>query len=162
MIPDRLVMGRPMEMEPVAALTWCVHIAAGELAYCNWRVAQLNEDEAVASPTKITEEDEGRGRGKRTVEYGNPTLHLWIRERQRCVDRLAKLSKMALDAGVAEREIALAEQMADVLVRFSTGLLEDLGIPRGSERLQARAQAAVERQLLQLMEPPETVDGEAA
>lgn len=149
LIPDRPVMGQPLVMEPVAALTWCVQIAAGELAYCNWRVAQLTEEDAVARPDTITEESWGDG-SRTKIEYGNPTLHLWIRERQKCVDRLARLSKMALDAGVAEREIAMAEQMAEVLARFGQGLLDDLGISRGSERLQSRAKAAVERQLLAL------------
>ena len=147
------IMGSPIEVTPAEALQHCVRIAAGEVAYCTLKVNQLTEKQVLSRPTKITEENYGNGRGSRKVEHGHLTVHVWVRERQRCVDRLARLAKMSLDAGVAEREVALQERMADVLVRFATGLFEDLGIDRASDKLQARARAAVERQLLALTIP---------
>jgi hypothetical protein len=42
--------------------------------------------------------------------HGQPTPHTWIRLEQDALDRLARFAKMAVDAGVAERQIRIAER----------------------------------------------------
>jgi hypothetical protein len=123
-------MGVPVEMEPVDALLWCVAIAAGEVQYLSARVGELSEEELIGRPTTITRE---RGRGERgrkdlrTTQGGPHELHVLVKERQRAVDRLARFSKMALDAGVAERQIRVAEAQAGMLAALITGVMEDIG-----------------------------------
>jgi hypothetical protein len=37
------VMGFPIEIDPLSALTQCIHIAAGEVEYCSQQIARLGE-----------------------------------------------------------------------------------------------------------------------
>jgi hypothetical protein len=124
------VMGLPVEMEPTDALLWCVAIAAGEVQYLSGRVAELTDEELIGRPTTLTHE---RGRGERgrkdlrTTQGGPHQLHLLVVERQKAVDRLARFAKMAIDAGVAERQVRLAEAQAGMLAALITGVMEDIG-----------------------------------
>jgi hypothetical protein len=125
-----VVMGMPLEMEPVDALLWCVAIAAGEVQYLSERVGELSEEELIGRPTTVTRE---RGRGERgskdlkTTQGGPHQLHLLVVERQKAVDRLARFSKMAIDAGVAERQVRIAEAQAGMLAALITGVMQDIG-----------------------------------
>jgi hypothetical protein len=112
-LTGKTVMGIPVEMDPADALTKCIAIAAGEVAYCTAQIMQLNE-----LKDEMYEQD----------HLGRRQLHLWIRERRGCIDRLAKLSKMALDAGVAERQVQLAEQQADLIIAVIDAMVEELGL----------------------------------
>lgn len=124
------VMGSPVDMDPSSALLWCVAIAAGEVQYLSAKVAELDEEQLVGRPTTIRHE-QGRGdRGYRdlhTREGGPKELHLLIKERQKATDRLARFSKMALDAGVAERQVRVAEAQAGMLAALITGVMADIG-----------------------------------
>lgn len=53
-------------------------------------------------------------------------VHIWARERQRAVDRLAKFSKDALALGIADRAVRLAEQYGATIAKYTRGLLDDL------------------------------------
>lgn len=173
-LDGKKIMGVPIEISPAEALAQCVYIAAGEVAYCTMRIEQLHEEEVVQRESSITatyviegyedmtpqQRKQARAKARRhggrsvgrvldevKITRGQPLLHLWIRERQRCVDRLARLSKMALDAGVAEREVALQERMAGILVQFAQGLMEGLGL---TAKQRAAAPAVVQGQLIAL------------
>jgi hypothetical protein len=88
-------LGEPYEMEPVEALLWMVNLSAGQVRYLGEELASLNGD---------------RLDGEHLIMQ-----RLWDQER----DRLARISKAAVDAGVSERAIILAERtgaaIADVL-----------------------------------------------
>jgi hypothetical protein len=82
-------------MTAVEALVWSVNMSAGQVRYLSEELASLNGD-----------------------RLGGESLilqRLWDSER----DRLARISKAAVDAGVAERAIILAERtgaaIADVM-----------------------------------------------
>ncbi len=47
--------------------------------------------------------------------HGRLVAHTWIRMEQEALDRLARVSKMALDGGVAERAIQFAERTGELL-----------------------------------------------
>jgi hypothetical protein len=91
--------GEPYDLEPTEALIWMVQLSAGHVRFLSGELAALD--------------DEQRG----TLEAQIAT-RLWNEER----DRLARISKAALDAGVAERAIVLAERagaaIGDVLRRI--------------------------------------------
>jgi hypothetical protein len=71
---------------PEAALRLCVRLAVREVLYASEQVAALPES---------------------AIEHSG-RLHPWIVVRQQAVDLLARVAKMALDAGVVEREASVA------------------------------------------------------
>jgi hypothetical protein len=124
----RRVMGEAWDVDPMDALLWCIRITAGEVQYSSWKVSQLTPDEAIFSPVERIER-EGGGANVADLEEKTSNrgeLNIWIQVRQTSVDRLARFSKMALDAGVAERAVHLAESagesLAGVLRRILAGL----------------------------------------
>lgn len=136
LVPGTAVMGIPIAMDPTDALTWCVSIAAGEVAYLTQKVQELTEEQLIARPRHSSREYGLAGTGKdgdgekdlKRVELGPDALHLLIVERQAAVDRLAKLAKMALDAGVAERQVRLAEQQGDMIYSILSRFMEAVGL----------------------------------
>ena len=140
MLTDGPVMGVPEKIAPADALLWCVAITAGEVRYLTTKVQELSEDELLGRPLTTTHEKGYTEKGSkdlRTATRAPSELHILVRERQRAVDRLSKYSKMAMDAGVAERQIQLAENQAGMLA----GLLERVF---GGISLTAKQRAALE------------------
>lgn len=88
-------IAEPFDMEPVEALIWMVNLSAGQVRYLAEELSTL---------------DAARTNGESLI-----VQRLFNEER----DRLARISKAALDAGVQERAIIVAERtgaaIADVL-----------------------------------------------
>lgn len=125
------VMGRPLPIHPIDAILQCVSIAAGEVQYASDRIAELTEGQAVGpviSTRPLKLEKGAEDPTERTYEEGPPALHIWIEVRHNAMDRLAHYSKVALAAGVAERQIRLAENQAQLLAQAVKGILTDLGV----------------------------------
>lgn len=149
-------MGVPVEnLHPGEALIFCCKITAGEVEYCNEKIAALMEEDAVGHPEAQEIEYleiHGAQVGEQVKrKLGTPDLHIWIRTRQHCVDRLAKFCKMALDANVDERRVRLAENHGEDLARLLKGLLSDLKL---TEAQRKEAPALVEKHLLLLEAAP--------
>jgi hypothetical protein len=132
---EMLVMGRPLDMEPHEALLECIRIAAGEVAYASERIAELDAADAVgpvvSTHRRPLKEEKGAEDPRTEVEEVRveaPALHIWIVVRQHAMDRLVNYSKIALAAGVAERQVRLAEQQGQLLVEVIRGVLTDLGV----------------------------------
>lgn len=118
-------LGAELQMEPHDALLLTVRKAAMWESYCAQKVAALSDPEIVVTPrTEKTEytpvltrvgddlEDTGAVVAERTTTETNAAeLHIWVREHQKALDQLARLAKAAIDAGVAERQVRLAEQL---------------------------------------------------
>lgn len=144
------VYGTPEKIAPADALLWCVAITAGEVRYLSQKVAELTEDEVLGRPvTMVHESGEGEKgyKNMRTKTQGPVEPHLWVRERQRAVDRLAKFSKMAIEAGVAERLVALAEFQATALADLFGRVFEQLSLTKAQK---ARAEPVLRAELLML------------
>lgn len=116
-----LVMGAAMDMDPHEALLWCVRIAAGEVQYASERVAELSQEDAVGPVTE------------RVSEVQAPAVHIWIDVRQKALGSLAKYSKMAIDAGVAERQVQLAERYGEMIASLIGGILGDLKLTKAQK-----------------------------
>jgi hypothetical protein len=110
-----LIMGEALDIEPHEALITCVRIAAGEVAYCSVQIAGLE---------KATE----------STMFGEQ-LNIWIKTRQVAMATLAKYSKMALDAGVAERQVQLAERYGEMLATLISGILGDLELTKKQQKV---------------------------
>jgi hypothetical protein len=119
-----VIMGQALDIEPHDALLTCVRIAAGEVAYCTTMIGDLEK------PTEST-------------MFGEQ-LNIWIQVRQKAMLSLAKFSKMALDAGVAERQVKVAERYGEMLATLISGILGDLELTKGQQK---KAPAIVTRHL---------------
>lgn len=119
---SKRIMGPMIDIEPHDALLLCVKIAAGEVAYTTMQVENL--EEAIMRPETDTE----KSGEEHTVEHkeGPHQMHLWILVRQGAMERLAKFSKMALDAGIQERAVKLAEGQGGELANVLQGIFADL------------------------------------
>lgn len=156
-----VVMGVSTVIEPHDALLQCVYITAGEVAYCNQRIAGMSEEEAVGTPmvvtTKETELDNGDIVNSIMRQRKTPELNIWIKVRQEAVERLAKFAKMALDAGVEERKVQVAEKWSEPIGLLMRNIIEDLDLtPEQMER----APGIVQRHVLALEKAPEIVGTE--
>lgn len=125
------VMGRPLDIEPHEALLECVRITAGEVQYASDRIAELDIADAVGP---VVTERPRKGEygmeehGDNVRELGPPALHIWIVVRQHAMDRLVNYAKIALVAGIAERQVKIAEQQGQLLAEVIRGILRDLGV----------------------------------
>ncbi len=130
------IMGPAIDVDPMEALIWCVRIAAGEVAYATRKISELEEDEVLDRPE---EETNRTGYGPksesfREVKQSSVTLHIWIQARHSALDRLARYSKMALDAGIAERQVKLAETAGDEIAQSIRSILDNLLLTPEQER----------------------------
>lgn len=134
----RMVMGPAVDIEPMDALLLCVRIAAGEVAYTTWKISCLEEEEATWQSESVIEREAHGGEKAEsyteTQRSNSAMLNIWITARSGATDRLARYSKMALDAGIAERQLQLAETAGDNLAIGIRGVLDGLGLTAEQEQ----------------------------
>jgi hypothetical protein len=82
----------------------------------------------------------------------NPESMQIVREMRESRMQMARLSKMALDAGLAERQVQLQERMADLMARFAVNLLQGLDL---TPEQQGRVPQLLEQTLLGLEDASE-------
>jgi hypothetical protein len=137
------VMGSPVDVTPHEALIWCVQTAAGEAHYCTLKIQELAEEDAIGHPESHVDKELQQVYGEEGAELYNHLeqttkhpieLNIWIRSRREAMDRLARYSKMALDAGVEERRVRMAEQFAQLMVPALQGLLDGLGLTKAQQK----------------------------
>jgi len=136
-------MAVPVQMHPQEALLAMVWEAAGNVAWLGSRVQALaagDGDRAgqsgvvggVMSSTVQGSLYEAREEERAIVRlYGE-----WV-------DRLAKISKMALDAGIEERTVRVAEEMGTFIVATVNRVLVRIGTPK-DKIIEARSLLAAE------------------
>lgn len=140
-------LGEELDLEPHEALLQCVHSAAGLVAYTRAKVTALEDGAVVVEHVKERVAD-GDARGGSYIERSNQAeLHIWVRAYHDDLDRLARFSKMALDAGVEERRVRAAERFADSFATALQGILGDLAL---TPEQQKRAPEIVRRHLIVL------------
>lgn len=145
-----ITMGAPLDVEPHDALIHCVRITAGEVAYASEMVAQLSSEDALVRPTTSVSRSGTSSQGSIDMDEerkGPQDLNIWIRVRQEAVDRLARYAKMALDAGVDERRVRVAEGLATALVPVLEAIFKDLKLTSAQRK---KAPAIMRSHLLTL------------
>lgn len=139
-------LGRPRAVAPQRALLETVWEAAGNVAFLREQAAALGTD-LTARESEARTETGRRG----TVTFAT----LGSREDVRAIvklygewcDRLAKYAKAAVDAGIAEREVTLAEQQAAQIVRVIEATLAGLELTP-EQRAQGRTLASSQLRLI--------------
>jgi hypothetical protein len=127
----RLLLGTPMEINPLDAIIWCIKIRAGEVQWLTDRMHDLDEIHWV--------EDTMVGK----------QFHLYARERQHAMADLARYSQMAISLGIAERAVKLAETYGEMLANYTKRILEDLW-PHLDAEGRAKAPTIVRNHLIAL------------
>lgn len=115
-------LGVPIEADPQQALLSQVWEAMGNVAFLRARVQSLG--------TVVSGAD----------HLGDHRPHVLVAMYNEERDRLARICRMAIEAGIAERAIALAEFQADAIVVVVTRVLDSLDLPR-AKREQAQGTA---------------------
>lgn len=135
-VDDRF-MGSPKDIDPHEALLYAVRSAAGEVAYCDAQISRLYDDELFERPLRETHVRLPSGNMELVEEKRDPeVISRWVDLRDTAVDRMARFAKMAIDAGIDERRVAVAEKVADVLAPLLANLAEDLDLtPKQRARL---------------------------
>jgi hypothetical protein len=128
-----------LDLEPHDALLWSVRLAAGEVQFFTAQVAALEQDALV-----VEHERHRVGDLAYTETSTRAELNIWIRARQDALERLAKYAKMAIDAGVAERHVRVAERYGELLADLVGGILTDLELTADQQK---QAPSVVRRHL---------------
>jgi hypothetical protein len=126
---EAILMGAPKAINPLDAIVWCIHITAGEVEFCTEQLEQLEQGDWTEH-TVI---------GKQ--------INIWAKERQNAVSRLMKFSATAVQIGLSERAIRIAEQYGHSIARYTRGLLAELD-PHISEEGKKLLPGIVKRQLI--------------
>lgn len=122
---------RGQDAHPLQHLLDELHTSANVVAVLSMQVEELGD---------ITQ----WGQHERSV---NVLYKLWSEER----DRHAKLAKLCLDSGIAERQIQLVEKQADDFSRALRAILRELGVDVDSPE----TGKVVRKHMLELMEGTE-------
>jgi hypothetical protein len=134
------VMGGPIHIEPHDALQFCIDMSRGEIAYCDRRIAEL-DDETASAPIageRHHQELDRDGSVHDLVEstaQNTAQLHIWIVTRVAATERLARFSKMAVDAGVAERRVRLEEQQTEIVAAYILAVVNELDLTDAQHKL---------------------------
>lgn len=113
--------GQKIDVQPTEALLSVLHLSAGHLAW-------VREELAAAEDQKSFE--------------AQVLMRLWNDER----DRVARIAKTALDAGVQERQVALAEQYGIALAELLRRIFHDPELGLSGEQ-QSRLPEVVRRHM---------------
>ena len=131
---------RALDVTPWEALLTAVKIAAGRVAWIESKLGTAYSDRQLEPP------GEDSGRAGRAGEDGD-NLNYWVKQSEVWHDRLARVSKLAIDAGVAERLVRQLELEAQLMLRATQLTLDELGL---DDEVRQRALGIMSRNLLAL------------
>lgn len=138
-----LLVGYDVDVSPMEALIMCVRIKAAEVAYYSAQIAAMSPKDVLTRPREEALDKDGYVHDLKKSKQVN----IWVRLRDQAIDKLAKYAKMALDAGVDERMIRVAEGVGAQLAAALGTVLDGLGL---TKEQQAKAPDLIRSSLLQL------------
>ena len=114
--------GLPIEISPDQAILQEIHRTAGHVAWLEQQVRALDENDLVWGVTRVKEGGEDRGTTREAVPH--VFLRLYMQERA----HLAKICADAIRAGIADRQVKLAEQQGVLVARALKAILDGLNL----------------------------------
>jgi hypothetical protein len=144
---------REMDVSPWEGLLLAVRVAAGKLAYAQEKISEATSDLEL----------EGRvTRGEALTPGGPPALYhpdtgellgigafkdlsFWVAQADRWHDRLMRVSKMAIDSGVAEQLVRNQTLEVEMLARVVEAGLREAGLTESQEHA---VRSAMRRELV--------------
>jgi hypothetical protein len=133
---------RALDCTPWEGLLQAVRIAAGRVAFIEHKLSGAEVDRQLEPPDK-----NGISEAARTEDQQGTNLFYWVKQAELWHDKLAKVSKLAIDAGVAERLVRQLELEARIMLRATHRTLDELGF---SDDEKQRAVVIMSRNLLAL------------
>jgi hypothetical protein len=133
---------RALDCTPWEGLLTAVKIAAGRVAFCEHKLAQAEVDRQLEPPDK-----NGISEASRTEDQQGTNLFFWVKQAELWHDKLAKVSALAIQQGVAERLVRQLETEARIMLQATHRTLEELGF---SDEEKQRAVVIMSRNLLAL------------
>lgn len=119
-------LGVPVEVDPNEALLGALYEAEGHAMWLRGKVEELLDDDpetAGTSPELYGKIVSASKDGNYATGRAEPHVLwvMWTQER----DRAAQLAAACIKAGIAERQVRIAEQQADMLVSVIKAVLDD-------------------------------------
>lgn len=133
---------RALDVTPWEGLLTAVKIAAGKVAFCEHKIGTATEDRQLEPPVKGCISEAGR-----TQDEDGTNLWLWVKQAELWHDKLAKVSALAIQQGVAEMMVRQLETEARIMLQATHRTLEELGF---SDEEKQRAVVIMSRNLLAL------------
>jgi hypothetical protein len=127
--------GLPREVAPDVALLEEVHRTAGHVAWLGEVVAGLDQDDITWGLAE--EVDKGSGEFTGVDSTNKAGVNVWVQLYQVERKHLAAVCKDALAAGIAERQVQLAEQQGALLAGVIGRVLDALGLSLAQQQLVA-------------------------
>lgn len=118
--------GLAREIDPAVALLEEVHRTAGHVAWLNEKVQEIQADDLVWGVTEEVDKGAGEFTGVDTTKAAKPNVWLVLYQQER--KHLTDVCKAALAAGIAERQVRLAEQQGALIVGVIQRILDDLAL----------------------------------
>ncbi len=100
-------LGMPEMVTPTQAITGVLRLAVGNLAYVNAKVLEIEDEDDLFDP-------KGGGR--------------WVRWQERLMDKVAKYAATAVNMGVQERQIKLAEEQTRLMAQLLEGVMSEVDL----------------------------------
>lgn len=127
-------IGAPIAIDPYQAIIMLVNRTAGILHWLDMKIAAFNADHELIQNTG-------------ELGQGPSIPSAWVKLHGEERDRLARYAKMAIDCGIAERFVKIAEQQGVLLAKVIQLILDDLEL---SDSQQERVASVVRNRLLQM------------
>ena len=118
--------GLAREIAPDVALLEEVHRTAGHVAWLHQIVSGIEQDDLVWG--KVEEVDKGAGEFTGVDITYRAQANIWLDLYQKERKHLTDVCKAALTAGIAERQVKLAEQQGTLIAQVITRILDDLSL----------------------------------
>lgn len=121
-----VVYGLPIEIDPQTALLEEVHRSAGHVAWLGQVVHSTDAEDLVWGITEQVDKGAGEFTGTDTTYAAKPSVWLDLYQRER--KHLADVCKAAIGAGIAERQVRLAESQGSLLAGVIERVLRRLDL----------------------------------
>lgn len=136
-------LGAKIKIDPAEALLRSVWEAAGNVVYLRRRIQMLNEHPLG------TLDDDGYADMSEALygpdHLGDLAPHVLLKMYNEERDRLVRYSKIAVDAGIAERAVRLAERQGEMLAQVVNAVLEHPDLQLNAQQRQIGREVASER-----------------
>ena len=118
-------LGNEVVIEPTEALLGEIRRTAGHVNWLHGQILRFGDDMGDNGSSVVLFQIGDVGQMKAS----------WVKLYQDERTHLVKVAKMALDAGVAERQVKLAESQGELIATALRGILKDLGLSAEQEAL---------------------------
>lgn len=142
--------GLPVDVSPTEALLNEVRWTAGHVGWLRERVQQIEQAALAWGETQRVD----KGLGAEVTERAAPNVWLLLYQQER--KHLVEVCRVAIAAGVAEREVRLAEQQGAQLYGVFSRVLVGLGL---SSEQAAMVPGLLEREIRALTAPAAVIEG---